>query len=106
MLNFIKSLTNRQKRVIMLALDSVLVVFAMMFALSAQGLPGGILENFLLYLPVLPYVLLTGIGVSIWLGVCSIRLKAYETAAIGMTAVFALFLVIASVIVSSIARSG
>lgn len=106
MLSLIKSLTKRQKRAIMLALDSVLVVASIVFALSVQGLPGGLLVNMINYLPVLPYVLIVCVGVSIWLGVCSIQLNAYETAAIGMTGIFALFLVITSTIVSNIAGIG
>ena len=104
MLNLIKSFSKRQKRGILLTLDSVLVVLSMMFAIIAQGLPGGLVNNMIAYVPVLPYVLLVGIGVSMWLGVCSIQLNAYETAAIGMTGVFALFLVITSIIVTNILR--
>ncbi len=106
MLNFLTSLTKRNKRVIMLALDSVLVLLSLLFALSVHGLPGTLANNFVLYMPVLPYVLLIGIGVSIWLGVCSIRLNAYETAAIGMTGVFALFLVFSSLTISNIMNTG
>ena len=90
----------------MLGLDSVLVLASLLFALSTQGLPGGLVINLINYLPVLPYVLIVGVGVSVWLGVCSIQLNAYETAAIGMTGVFALFLAIASTIVSNIANLG
>lgn len=106
MLSFIKSLTNRQKSWIMLVLDSCLLIFAMLFALTSLGLPGGVVGNFLLYLPVLPYVLLAAAGISMWFGICSIRLKAYETAALGTTAVFAVFLVIISTILSNVAGLG
>ena len=103
MLSFIKSLSKRQKRAIMLGLDSVLAVLALLFAFSAAGLPGTTGQQLWHYLPVLPYVLVTGGLVSIWLGVCSIRLNAYESAAVGMTAVFALFMVITSTVTSNIA---
>ncbi len=106
MLSFIKSLTKRQKRGIMLALDSGLVIIALLFAFAAASLPGSLGQQFWNYLAVLPYVLASGALVSIWLGVCSIRLNAYETAAVGMTAVFALFLVITSTITSNIAGLG
>jgi FlaA1/EpsC-like NDP-sugar epimerase len=105
-LSLIKSLTKRQKRAIMLGLDSVLAVVALLFAFSAAGLPGTLTQQLWHYMPVLPYVLMTGSLVSIWLGVCSIRLNAYETAAIGMTAVFAVFLVITSTITSNVAGLG
>ena len=87
----------------MLGLDSVLAVFALLFAFSAAGLPGTTGQQLWHYLPVLPYVLVTGGLVSIWLGVCSIRLNAYESAAVGMTAIFALFMVITSTVTSNIA---
>ena len=39
MLSIIKSLTKRQKRVIMLALDSLLIVVSTIAALAVAGLP-------------------------------------------------------------------
>ena len=86
----------------MLGLDTVLMIAAMMFALSAQDLPGGVVDNFFKYLPVLPYMIVVGVGISIWLSVCSIRLNSYETAAIGMTAVFATMMVCVSIVLSRI----
>ncbi|OAN67847.1 nucleotide sugar epimerase [Sulfitobacter sp. EhC04] len=106
MLNLIKSFSKRQKRGILLTLDSLLVVFSIMFAIVAQALPGGLVTNMIAYVPVLPYVLLVGIGVSMWLGVCAIQLNSYETAAIGMTGVFAMFLTITSIVVSNILGLG
>jgi FlaA1/EpsC-like NDP-sugar epimerase len=106
MLNFVKSLNKQQKRAIMLALDSVLVVLSIGFALSVHGLPGAPGSNMLLYLPVLPYMILACVLVSMWLGVSSIRLNAYETAAVGLTGVFALFLTFVSVTISNIAGLG
>lgn len=96
MLNILKSLSKRQKRAIMLVLDSALVVLAVMFALSAQGLPGGVMPHLIEYMTVLPYVLLVGAGVSIWLGVCTTQLNSYEGGAIGVTGLFALCLVMTS----------
>ena len=64
MLNLVKSFSKRQKRGILLTLDSILVVLSIMFAIVAQGLPGGLVDNMISYVPVLPYVLLVGIGVS------------------------------------------
>lgn len=78
------------------------MIAAMMFALAAQGQQQGLIDNFLRYFPVLPYMVLIGAGVSIWLGICTIRLKSYETAAIGMTAVFSIFMVVVSVAATKI----
>lgn len=86
----------------MLGLDSVLMVSALIFALFAQGQQGGVIDIFLRHLPILPYLILIGAGASIWLGICTIRLKSYETAAIGMTAVYAVFMVVLSVVVTRI----
>ncbi|MEM6304002.1 MAG: nucleoside-diphosphate sugar epimerase/dehydratase [Pseudomonadota bacterium] len=106
MLSFVKSLTDRQKQVVMLSLDSLLLTVSIMFALTAPGLPGGSVENFVRYLPVLPYLLLSGIGISYWLGVCAIRLKAYETTAIGKTGVFASLMMVVSMIGSTVGGLG
>jgi FlaA1/EpsC-like NDP-sugar epimerase len=103
-LSFIKSLTKRQKNAIMLSLDSALIVVSLLFALAAVGLPGGMIANVIVYFPILPYVLIFGVGASVWLGVCSIQLNSYETAAIGATAYFALFLAIISAIISNVGR--
>ncbi|WP_370399541.1 polysaccharide biosynthesis protein [Sulfitobacter sp. JB4-11] len=100
MLNVIKSLTKRQKRGIMLTLDSGLIILAIVFALAAQGLPGGVLPHLIDYMTVLPYVLIFGVAVSLWLGVCTTQLNSYEGAAIGTTGVFAASLVAISIIMS------
>ena len=71
MLSIIKSLTKRQKRVIMLALDSVLIVVSTIAALAVRGLPEHLLETLANYAPVLPLTLIVGVLVSIRLGVCS-----------------------------------
>lgn len=102
MLSFIKSLTKQQKRAIMLSLDSVLIVLAITSALALRGLPGGFAESLTSYLLVLPYVLVAGAGASIWLGVCTIQLNAYETAAIGVTAVLAVILASTSLLASTL----
>tara|TARA_B100002049_G_scaffold186541_1_gene143529 strand:- start:253 stop:2136 length:1884 start_codon:yes stop_codon:yes gene_type:complete len=87
MLSIIKSLTKRQKRVIMLALDSLLIVVSTIAALAVRGLPEHLLETLANYAPVLPLTLIVGVLVSIRLGVCSTQLNAYETAAVGSTAI-------------------
>jgi len=102
MLSFIKSLTKQQKRAIMLSLDSVLIVLAITSALALRGLPGGFAESLTSYLMVLPYVLVAGAGASIWLGVCTIQMNAYETAAIGVTAVLAVILASTSLLASTL----
>ncbi|TMM52708.1 polysaccharide biosynthesis protein [Sulfitobacter sabulilitoris] len=103
MLSIIKSLSPRQKRTIMLLLDTALVVFALSFAFAVQTLPENAFATMIHYLPVLPYMVATTIGASMYLGICAVRLNSYETGAIGQTAVFSGCLVLASVVFSSIA---
>lgn len=106
MLDLIKSLSKGQKRGILLTMDSVLMVLSILFAMSAQGLPGGLYANLVAYVPVLPYVIITGIGVSMWLGICATQLNSYLTAAVGNTAIFALFAALTSIIVSNVLGLG
>jgi FlaA1/EpsC-like NDP-sugar epimerase len=103
MLSWIKSLSKNQKFGIMLALDCGLVALSLAFAFAAQALPGGTMASMINYLPLLPYLFATSIAVSVWLGVSSIQLNSYEAAAVGLTGIYALFLTVASVILSNIA---
>jgi len=86
----------------MIGLDSLLIVVALLFALAAQALPRGVISHFVEYLPVLPYMIAFCAAMSIWLGICSIRLKAYEAAAVGSTAIFAAFAMVVSIVVAKI----
>lgn len=101
MLSFIKSLTKRRKRAILLSLDSALTLIAILSAFALRGLPGNLVDALIGYLPVLPYVLVAGAVASMWLGICSIQLNAYETAAVGVTAVLAIVLAMTSFLVST-----
>ena len=104
MLSIIKSLTKRQKRVIMLTLDSLLIVVATISALAVRGLPEHFLETLISYAPVLPFTLIAGVFISICLGVCSTQLNAYDTAAVGSTAILSTALAALSLIAASLLR--
>ena len=106
MLNFVKSLTQNNKTAIILALDCVLICAALVFAFMAQALPGALTDNVISYLPVLPYLLVASVGFSWWLGVCTTRLNAYESRAIGQTAVFAGFLTMTSTTLANVTVLG
>tara|TARA_R110002049_G_scaffold117332_2_gene270577 strand:+ start:168254 stop:170170 length:1917 start_codon:yes stop_codon:yes gene_type:complete len=106
MLSLIKSMTKQQKRGVMLALDAALIILSLTFALASRGLPGGVLHNMVVYAPIIPYILIVSAGLSIWLGVCTIQLSAYETAAIGNTALLAGALTMTSLVASYIAGLG
>lgn len=103
MLDWIKSLSKSRKRTIMLVGDCILVPVALIFAFAAVDLPGSVTQNLIAYLPVLPYMLAVAIGVSLWFGVSSIQLNAYEAAAVGLTGIMAFYLTCASVTFSNIA---
>ena len=102
MLSVIKSLTKRQKRAILLTIDSAMILLAVLCAFAMRGLPGGMLEALLEYGPVVPYLLIVGVGVSIRLGICTTQLNAYETASIGATAVLGFALAVTSFLASSL----
>jgi len=104
MLNLIKSLSRTQKRNILIAVDSALIPAALFFAISLRLPTDGAWQLVLSYLPVLPYILIVAVGLSIWLGVSSTTLNDYETGSIGRTAVFSILITAASVILTSAAE--
>ncbi len=106
MLSVIKSLTQHQKRTIILILDCLLIPVALVFSFAVQPFDDGIMANVHLYLPVLPYVLAAAVGLSFWLGICTIQLNSYESGAIWQTAVYAGFLIVVSTLLSHIANLG
>ncbi len=76
----------------MLVLDSILIPLALAFAVSLQISPIAIVEMALQYIPVLFMLLLLAGALSVWLGVCSLQLSAYDATSIGTTAIFAVLL--------------
>ncbi len=103
MLNWIKSLNKVQKRRIMQVGDALLVPLALLFSFTVLDLPDGVWGNIRSYMLLLPYMMLTAVGISIWIGISDIQVSAYEAASVGLTAVHAIFLTIASIVVSDIA---
>lgn len=104
MLEFVKTLTQTQKRAIIIGIDSLLIPLALLLALNAQfGAVGG-LDYAISYLVVLPYLLVMAAGLSVWLGISSIQLNAYDTGSIVITAVFASLLGIGSIALSAAAN--
>ena len=103
MLNWIKSLTKVRKRRIMLVLDGVLVLVALLVAFAANDLPGGLMGNLASYMLLMPYMLLLAVGISIWFGINDIQVSAYDATSVGLTALHAILLTIASITFSDIA---
>jgi len=106
MQNRIILLSKLQKRLIMLCLDSVLVALALYFAFLALNLPIDVWDTTRSYMLLVPYLVLTSVGVSYWFGISDIQLRAYEVAAVGLTAAQSVVLVIASLTVADIAGLG
>lgn len=103
MLNWIKSLTKGHKRAITLFMDGVLVLIALLLAFAALGLPGGLWENIRSYMLLMPYMFLLAIGISVWFGIDQIQVSGYEAGSMGLTAVHAILLAVASIVFSDIA---
>ena len=68
MLNFIRSLTRRQKAYVFLAIDLALIPLALLFTYAVQALPTPALATLLQALPILPYLLAVAAALSMWLG--------------------------------------
>ena len=96
MLNLISSLSRTQKGYVFLAIDLALIPLALLFTFTVQSLPISPPEALWRSLPVLPYLMGVAAALSMWLGLPTIQLNAYERHAIGLTAIHALVLVAVS----------
>ncbi len=103
LLRLLKSLSRAHKRNIIIAVDTLLIPLALLFAFNLQ-VSGGAWDLMLLYLPVLPYLLISGAIMSVGLGVSNIQLNDYENSAVGLTAAFSIALVMASFVLTLIAQ--
>ncbi|WP_158971939.1 polysaccharide biosynthesis protein [Chachezhania sediminis] len=106
MLNLISGLSRRQKGYVFLALDLVLIPLALLFTFAVQALPAPALTTLWHTWPVLPYLMLSATGLSMWLGLPMIQLNAYERHAVGLTAIYALAVAGSLAVLSGIAQLG
>jgi len=90
----------------MLGLDGMLVLLALLFAFVVLDLPGGVVENLRSYMLLMPYMLLLAMGISVWFGIHHIQVSGYEAESVGLTAVHAILLTIASIVFSDVAGLG
>ena len=89
MLAWLKSLSSAQKRVIFIALDSLLIVAALYLTFHLQ-MPSTVAHwSFATYAEVLPHLLLGAAGLSYAFGVSSIHLNQFDAGAIVQTGLFA-----------------
>lgn len=103
MLNWVKSLNKTQKRHVMLVMDGAIVPLAMLFAFAALDLDGGVSGNIRSFMLLMPYMIIATIGIALWFGIADIQVSAYEAASVGLTALHAVMLTIASITFSDIA---
>ena len=92
MINYLRGLSRRQKACFFLALDLALVPMALYFTYVLQPMPLSAGAMMAQTLPVLPYLLLVGLIVSMWLGLPYVQLRAYERHAVWLTGVLSLIL--------------
>ncbi|MCR9124864.1 MAG: polysaccharide biosynthesis protein [Rhodobacteraceae bacterium] len=97
-------MSRSQKRTIMLAVDVMIVPLALFFTFSVSLAQDQVVPMMFDYLAILPYIILLTIGLSVWLGICSLQLNAYDGSAVGLTAIFAIILASASSVLSSLAE--
>jgi FlaA1/EpsC-like NDP-sugar epimerase len=100
MLKFVKSLTRRQKRNLLLLVDLLLLPLAMIFTFGIQAAPLAPLDTLRLLLPILPYMIVIAAGLAVGLGIPQIQLNAYEGRAVAKTGIFAVYLAGAMVALS------
>ena len=103
MLDFVNSLTRKQKARIFLTIDLLLIPVALLLTFAVQPLPGTPLETLVRFLPVLPYMIAGAALLSIGLGLPNIKLKAYEQNAVGLTALHAVAMVCLSALLTWVA---
>lgn len=104
MLRLIKSLSRSQKRNMLIAIDATLIPAALFFAFSLQLSTSSAWDMTQSYLPILPYMLLVAVALSVWLGISSTTLNDYEAGSIGRTAVYAGLLAMTSTLLTTAAH--
>jgi FlaA1/EpsC-like NDP-sugar epimerase len=100
MLNFINTLTRKQKGYVLLSIDVALIPITLLFTFTVQSLPTPAIQTLTQSLPSLPSLVAIAIGLSFWLGLPHIRLNAYERSAIRLTALLAVGVTLASALLA------
>lgn len=101
MFQIITSLSRRQKRMVLLALDFVLLPVAFFGALALAHNSLNLGPTALEYWPLLPVLMALGLAVSYGLGIPNVQLKAYDDHAMVLTAVLALAMSLAAGLIGS-----
>ncbi|MAQ84545.1 MAG: nucleotide sugar epimerase [Maritimibacter sp.] len=89
-LNIVKAMPRRQKQVIMLGIDLLLVPAALFLTLGLQQQGATATGELARAAPMLGLLMVLGMALSLLMGIPKIQLKAYDLSGIGRTAVFAM----------------
>lgn len=103
MLKFLTSLSRKQKERILLTLDVLAVPIAIGLSFVIQSSSVDALGRFVEVVPMLPYLMVATAMASLWSGLPSVRLNAYENHAIGMSAMVAVLVAFATAVTFQIA---
>ncbi len=106
MLRFLTRLSRPVKQAIIVGVDLFLIPVAILAAFSLQMNELPPLNALLRYWPAIPLLMLIGGLLSVVMGIHKIQLKAFENRAIGMTAVHALTMGLATAVLDDIADYG
>jgi len=106
MLKILNSVSRAQRVYVLLGIDLVLIPAALLFTFLVQSLPTSAPDTLMKTLPILPYLLLGGAGLSMWMGIPRIKLNAYEAYAVGLTAVYASVIAMGSGLLAMLAGLG
>lgn len=106
MLRFLTRLSRPVKQAIIVGVDLLMIPVAIFAAFSLQmnGLPP--LEGLVRHWPAIPLLMLIGGLLAVVMGIHKIQLKAFENRAIGMSAIHALTMGLATAILDDIADFG
>lgn len=90
LLDWVKSLTHKQKQRIFLAIDLALVPVALVFTVITQGHVSDIAAwSRDVLVPMLAYLLIGALALALWMGIGKVRLQDFEHRAVGRTARYA-----------------
>ena len=106
MLQFVKSMTRREKQAVLLGIDLALVPLALVFTLAVQGQGPHSFARLLDIGPVVGLILVLATALSTILGIPNIRLNAYDMSGVGKTALFAALLALATYALGTISQLG
>lgn len=94
MLKLINALSRKQKSLVFLAVDLLLIPVALLIAFALQSLPQSASEMLIRGAPILPFLIVIAAGLSLSLGLPQIELNDYESSAIRLTAIFSFALAV------------